>query len=129
MIFLDASFLINLYVEKNENHDQAVELWKDIENEDKIISKFIITEILTVFNNKIKPFDIDNINRIYNLILNDCEVIDDFHYFNQTIVEFFKNNLGFFDTLYIVLLKDLNIERIASFDEHFDNKEGIIRVH
>jgi predicted nucleic acid-binding protein len=27
------------------------------------------------------------------------------------------------------LMEQLGIEKIVSFDEHFDNKEGIIRIH
>ncbi|MGL6299150.1 MAG: PIN domain-containing protein [Methanobacteriaceae archaeon] len=49
MIFLDASFLIGLFVEKSMWHRTAVEIWADIKNENTIISPLVITEILTVF--------------------------------------------------------------------------------
>jgi predicted nucleic acid-binding protein len=33
MIFLDANFLIALFVEKNKYHDRAIEIWEEIKNE------------------------------------------------------------------------------------------------
>jgi len=43
--------------------------------------------------------------------------------------EYYPNRLPFADCLFIVLMKDLGIKEIVSFDEHFDNKQGIIRIH
>jgi len=39
-----------------------------------------------------------------------------------------KKRLPFFDNLYIVLMKDLGIKEIVSFDKHFNNIEGITRI-
>lgn len=42
MIFLDANFLINLYVETSNEHERANEIYNLIENEEKIISNLVI---------------------------------------------------------------------------------------
>jgi predicted nucleic acid-binding protein len=44
--------------------------------------------------------------------------------------EFKKNNerMPLFDCIYIALMEELGIKEIVSFDEHFDNKEKIIRI-
>jgi len=48
MIFLDTNFLISFFVNKEEDHLRAVEIAKIIENEEKIISKLVIAETITV---------------------------------------------------------------------------------
>lgn len=54
MIFLDANFLINLYVETSNEHERANEIYNLIENEEKIISNLVIMEVITIMNIKLK---------------------------------------------------------------------------
>jgi len=44
-------------------------------------------------------------------------------------MNYLPERLPFFDCLYIELMGQLGIEKIATFDTHFDNKEGIVRIH
>ncbi|MDR0911134.1 MAG: hypothetical protein LBM96_00860 [Methanobrevibacter sp.] len=37
--------------------------------------------------------------------------------------------MSFFDCMYIYLMQKKGINEIASFDKHFDNKDGVIRIH
>lgn len=129
MIFIDASFFIGLFVKKSKWHDRSIEMWEEIENEDKVISQFIIAEILTVWKKYIKPFDLDKINYMYNVVLDNCYLLDDYPYFNQATIECLDNELPFFDTIYIEITKDLGIKKIVSFDEHFDSIDGIERIY
>jgi predicted nucleic acid-binding protein len=50
MIFLDANFLINLYVKSNKNHERAKEIFKLIEKREKVISNLVIIEVITVMS-------------------------------------------------------------------------------
>ncbi len=37
--------------------------------------------------------------------------------------------MGLADALTIVVMKELEIHEIFSFDDDFDNKQGIVRIH
>jgi predicted nucleic acid-binding protein len=41
----------------------------------------------------------------------------------------YKGKIGFADSIIIEVMKALNINEIASFDEHFDGKEGLTRIY
>ena len=54
MIFLDANFLMSLFIKTEKNHDIAVKIYNKIKNHHLIISNSIISEVMTVSNVKIK---------------------------------------------------------------------------
>ena len=54
MIFLDISYLIAFFVKREENHERAVEIAKIIKNEEKIISKLVVAETITVLKKKLQ---------------------------------------------------------------------------
>jgi len=58
MIFLDTSYLIAFFVNGEENQDRAIEIAKIIKNEEKIISKLVVTETITVLKKKLETKDI-----------------------------------------------------------------------
>ena len=110
-------------------HEKAVEVNKIIEKEEKIISSLVITEVLTVLKQKKKVKNIEKIKEIYNIILDSCSLIEDFDYYDKATEEYFNNEIGFYDSMYIVLVRELELNGIVSFDEHFDNKKGIKKIH
>jgi len=133
MIFLDANFLINLYVETNSNHKRANEIYNLIESEEKLISKLVIMEVITIMNVRLKqdPYLISKVykelNKNYNVIIDNDFYDKGFKILNG---EFNKNKerMPLFDCVYIALMKDLGINKIATFDSHFDNIEGIVKI-
>jgi len=127
MIFLDANFLISFFVNKEDNHERAVEIAKTIENEEKIISKLVIAETITILKKKLSTKDII---KIYN-ILQDFTTAEDTHLFDKAFEEFVKydGSISFFDSVYIVIMQEFDIYKIASFDEDFENKKGIMRIY
>lgn len=133
MIFLDANFLINLYVETNNKHERAKEIYNLIENEEKIISNLVIMEVITVMSIKLKQ-DLHLISEVYEELNNAYKVLNDASFYNKGFeilnYEFNKNKerIPLFDCVYIALMKDLGIEKIATFDNHFDNIKGIVQV-
>ena len=134
MIFLDANYLINLHVRTNENHERAKEIYDLIKNKEKVISKLVIMEVTTVLNSKMKQ-DHELISEVYKELNEEYTIIIDNDFYNKgfnlMINELTKNNnrIPLFDCVYMVLMKELGIKEIVSFDEHFDNKQDIIRMH
>lgn len=133
MIFLDASFLINLYVKTNNEHKRAKEIYNLIENEEKIISNLVIMEVITVMHIKLKQ-DLHLISKVYSELYSSYKVLDDTSFYNKGFkilnAEFKKNKkrIPLFDCVYVALIKDLGIERIAAFDNHFEDIDGIAQV-
>ncbi|MCL2687602.1 MAG: PIN domain-containing protein [Methanobrevibacter sp.] len=129
MIFLDTSYFIALFNEKDHFHKRAIEVNEMIRDEDKIISSLVITEVLTVLKQKKKVKNIAKIKEIYNNILDSCSLIEDFGYYEKATEEYFNNEIGFYDSMYIVLVRELELDGLVSFDKHFENRDGIIRIH
>ena len=133
MIFLDASFLINLYVETNNEHKRANEIYNLIENEEKIISNLVIMEVITVMNIKLKQ-DLHLISEVYEELNITYKILNDVTFYNKGFnilkSEFNRNKerISLFDCVYLALMRDLGIEKIATFDDHFDNIEGIFKI-
>jgi len=130
MIFLDANYIISLYVETEKDYKRALEIRKKIENEEKVVSKLVIAEIINVLYTKLKV-DKKLIKRIYEEIKNNYNIIEDSYIYDKTIDKIMdsKKRFPFFDYVFITLMEDLGIKEIATFDKHFDNVDGIVRVH
>lgn len=126
MIFLDSSYLIALFVKKEENHQRAVDLAEIIKNEEKLISKLVIAETITVLKKKLQTKDIA---KIYE-ILKDFTTAEDSHLFDNAFKHFVKydGEISFFDAVYIALMEDFRIHQIASFDSDFEGKKGIVVI-
>ncbi|MCL2313416.1 MAG: PIN domain-containing protein [Firmicutes bacterium] len=114
MIFLDANYFINLYVKPNKlkkdklhekNHKRAKEIYKIIENKQKLISNLTIIEVITVLNVNQKQ-DPYLISKVYKDLNNNYDIVNDtvFHEkgFNILKNEFKKNKerLPLFDCIY-----------------------------
>lgn len=126
MIFLETSFLIALYVKKDKHHKKSVEIEKKIRDKQKIISKMVIYEVLTVL--KKKNISSGDVKKYYNNLIN-LIVLDDSHYHTKALVDSLNNELGFFDNLHHVLMIENDILEIASFDSDFDCFDDIKRVY
>jgi len=127
MIFLDASYLISLIFEDHDNHEKAKELYGKMKNKEKIISKLVITEVITVLDKKLKV-NRELIKNAYNYLNTDFNIIDDYVFFDNALEQVLKQkHLGFFDCMYIAIMKKLEIEELATFDEDF-NKIKWIKV-
>ena len=131
MIFIDANFIISLFLKKHDNYNRASEIWKDIKNKDKIISKFVVAEVLNVLNVRLKE-NIELTNKVYKFMFDELVVVDDHDYHNKAMDYmnfYYPERIPFFDCVYMALMEELGIKKIVSFDEHFDNKENIIKIH
>jgi len=125
MIFLDANFIIDLFVDTEDNHKKAVKIYKKIEDKELIISNSIIMEVMSVLNIKLKVSK-KLLEKAYNrLNSGKFGIVEDINLYDNTnkrMISYFPERLPFFDCLYIELMEQLGITKIATFDKHFNNK-------
>ncbi|MDR1018629.1 MAG: PIN domain-containing protein [Lachnospiraceae bacterium] len=125
MIFLDASYLISLLFNGHDNHEKAKELYYKLDNEEKIISKLVITEVITVLDKNLKVSK-ELLEHAYSYLNTDFNIIDDYIFFDNAMEQVLKQkHLGFFDCMYITIMEKLEIEKIATLDNDFDKIKGI----
>ena len=130
MIFLDANFLVSYYIYSEDYHKRALEIVKDIAEDEKIISRSIIGETINVLNNKLK-IDKKIIEIVYKKLINDYILIEDYSFYNKAVKKTINHEkrLPFFDFLYMALMEELGINKIVTFDKHFNNIDGILVIH
>jgi len=129
LIFLDSSFIIGLFVENDQWHRDALKLSEYIDTKDKlVISNLILSETITAINKKI---GVGSSEIAYNYIMDNFTIITEtkklYPKAIKTLVKY--HNLSFADSVSIEIMKLMNIYEIASFDDDFDNKKGILRLH
>ena len=129
MIFLDANYLVSYYINTEEQHKLALEIMKEIKNHEKIISKLIIAETINVLYTKLKV-DKNRIKEIYEELKNEYTLIEDSYIYDKTIDKIMNSQkrFPFFDYVIITLMEELGIKKIATFDKHFNNIDGILRI-
>lgn len=125
MIFLATDFLMSFFIDTEDNHEKATQIYEKIKNEELIISNSIILEVMTVSNTKIKVSK-EKLKEIY-ISLNSglFDIIEDIKIYDNTMerqINYHPQRLPFFDCLYIELMEQLGITKIATFDKHFRNK-------
>jgi len=129
LIFLDSSFIIGLFVENDQWHDDALKLSNYIDTKDElVISNLILSETITTINKKI---GVESSEIVYNYIMDNFTIVTEtkklYPKAIKTLVKY--HNLSFADSVSIEIMKLMNIYEIASFDNDFDNKEEILRLH
>lgn len=128
MLFIETSYLINLNVPKLQNHQRAKEIWAEIKDKEKIISKMIVYETITVLR-KLKQ-DTKTVNKVYKLLVDgEIKVLEDVIYYEQALDYTLNHNkIGFFDNLSYIVMQNNDIKEIVSFDEDFDIFTAIERI-
>jgi predicted nucleic acid-binding protein len=125
MIFLDADFLISLLINDHEHNKRALKIYEKIKDEKLIISNSIILEVMTVSNIKIKVSS-EKLREIYTSLNSDrFEIFEDIKLYDNTIerqISYHPQRIPFFDCLYMELMEDLGINKIATFDKHYNDK-------
>jgi uncharacterized protein len=124
-IFVDTSFFVSLYDEKDPNHNEALKLSSNLPEEALLYtSSEMISESLTVISQKTsKKRSID----FYDDILPIELIIVDIDTFNKSVDLFKKiksKNVSFADCTSFVICRELDIDAVLTFDKHF-KKQGI----
>ncbi|RJS49038.1 MAG: nucleic acid-binding protein [Methanobacterium sp.] len=129
MIFIDSSFFIAAINKKDQWHQKAGEILPLIKNEEKIISELILSESVTLIGSL---FGGKTGIKLFNYILDNHEI----HYLDKNLIfdamEIFlkyDGTLSFADSVSVQIMKDLQIEKIVSFDSEFDKVKKIRRIY
>jgi predicted nucleic acid-binding protein len=128
LILVDTNFFINLLDTKDRNHKKAKKILKKIEDKEKGVTDGVILESIalsgSLYGGKVAT-------ALYNNIKDNYKIFNTRHLYDRGMVTHLKydGKLSLVDTLLIETMKDLGIHEIVSFDEDFDNRSGIIRIH
>lgn len=130
--FLDASFIIAIFREIEENNELAISTCEELlSNHECYISNLVFNEIITILMMKTKNLDLTT-NAYYFLkdnliILNEYEI----NRFNENVYEMFKKynsksfKVGFTDCSIAFLYKYCNLDYIVTFDKNFKVFEDV----
>ena len=132
MLFYDSSFILALFNENDENHQNAKKLLNDypsILNQKKAINNIVLIEVL----NKLKKSYYKSMRKnIINFLLSMDEI---FYVENQdyekaiALMEQYKYDINYSDCLIILTMYNNNLNTIVSFDDDFNHISHINRVY
>ena len=132
MIFIDSGFLIALFIDKDQWHNNAINLIDNIDKlpkKDKILSNLVIEEIVTMIGSLVGAKEaVETYNYIHDnyTVFNENKEL-----YDKSITTFLKYNvtLSLTDSTNVEIMRELGIHEIISFDSDFDKVNGIVRVH
>ena len=129
MIFIDASYFIAAVRTKDQWHEKTGKIQKQIENEDKITSTFVLSEVLTHIGSrsggKKGILVYEYINKTTKILNPNNNMI------KNTTEKFLKydGTLSFADALSLEIMEKHKINTIISFDSDFDKVKNIKRIY
>ncbi|MCL2116156.1 MAG: PIN domain-containing protein [Methanobrevibacter sp.] len=126
MIFIDTSFIIATVSKNDQWHEKALKLLPEVKKEERIISKLIISEIVSLIG--VLHGGKAAVN-VYNYIKDNHTIYKDKNLLDESIHNYLKydGKLSLADISAITIMKELGIKKIASFDSDLD-KTGVIRI-
>ena len=127
-IFIDSSYLIAIALDKDSNKEKALEL-SELLSEECYISDKVINEVVTVVNSR---GNYTQAVTVYHYMVDNFKIVNDYEVanYNEKIIQIFakyEGNLSFTDSAIIVLMLELDIDDLLSFDHGF-KREGRINV-
>ncbi|MBE6499690.1 MAG: PIN domain-containing protein [Methanobrevibacter thaueri] len=127
-IFIDSSYLIAIALDNDSNKEKALEL-SELLSEECYISDKVINEVVTVVNSR---GNYTQAVTVYHYMVDNFKIVNDYEVanYNEKIIQIFakyEGNLSFTDSAIIVLMLELGIDDLLSFDHGF-KREGRINV-
>ncbi len=129
MIFVDSTLIIAMVLTKDQCHKKAVQLIKEIDNKEKVISDLMVIESITSIGERSGGKEAIN---VFNYLQDNFTVIStDFEFLKSIKRQYLKydGTLSIADTTAVEIMKNMEITQIASFDSDFDKVEGVVRVY
>jgi len=128
VIYVDASFIIALVIEKDQWHQRALELLAKLKSEDKYITEAMIIESLNLIGSclggKVGYSIFKYINDNFTIYRSETLIDESMYYFLK-----YDGTLSLADCTAINTMKELKITEILSFDDDFDKVKGIVRIY
>ena len=131
MILLDSNYIVSFLIDTESNHGRALELSKNIHGKEIVITNAILIETINLLTKKLNK-NTNAIAEVFKFIKNEFRIIyetDESTNESLQILIKYSANIGLADAINIEVMKELGIYEIVSFDPHFDNKKGIIRIY
>lgn len=128
MIFVDASYIIALIIEKDQWHGDAIKLLDKLKSEEKIITDAMIIESLNLIGSchggKVGYLTFKYIKDNFTIFKSDTLLEESIRYYLK-----YDGTLSLADCTAVHAMKENQIHEILSFDDDFDKVDGIYRVH
>lgn len=142
--FADACFLVALHHDKDNNHDEACEIWNKLLEKKMIVgydnlctTDYIIAEVFHILQNKI---GFTKTLEHYNAISKNCNVVkvsypETFQKAIDSKMRPFCNRktkkpeIGLVDAISLIMMDKNKINYIISFDGHFKNIPLIFTIY
>ena len=125
MIFIDTGAFLARYLRNDQHHRSAVVVWEKLASnrENCVTSNFVLDETFTLLGRRAGyPFALQRAKNIYaSQVLTICrpdreDEINALQFFGK----YADQHLSFTDCISIVLMKREKINRVFSFDRHFE---------
>lgn len=128
MIFVDASYIIALIIEKDQWHEDAIKLLGRLKSEEKIITEAMIIESINLIGSchggKVGYMTFKYIKDNFTIFKSETMLEESLRYYLK-----FDGTLSLADCTAIHAMKENQIYEILSFDDDFDKVDGILRLH
>ncbi|WP_292888605.1 type II toxin-antitoxin system VapC family toxin [Methanobrevibacter sp. UBA212] len=128
MIFVDASYIIALIIEKDQWHEDAIKLLGRLKSEEKIITEAMIIESINLIGSchggKVGYMTFKYIKDNFTIFKSETLLEESLRYYLK-----FDGTLSLADCTAIHAMKENQIYEILSFDDDFDKVDGILRLH
>lgn len=132
MIFLDASFVVAYVNSKDQHHERAVEIARDIDavlHGPQVVSEYILDEVMTVLLARTKDYGLTvstgRTLRRYIFIQSDETLLEKTWQIFSAQKEPY---ISFTDCSTVAICENERIAKLATFDEKLGKKSGLIIV-
>ncbi|MFN3234244.1 MAG: type II toxin-antitoxin system VapC family toxin [Gammaproteobacteria bacterium] len=124
MIFIDTGAFIARYIQADQHHKKAQQLWKKLEKskEKLMTSNFVLDETFTLMARKSHySFALETANIIYSssifsIVRPDAEVeLNALKFFEK----FSDQKVSYTDCISFQLMRDHHVKKVFTFDRHF----------
>lgn len=122
-ILLDTSFLIAYHNKRDDHHERAREI--DIENAG--INDYVYTEILNILHSRQSHRKASEYGKFLRKSLEISRVSKPV--FEKAVENFEAEKISFTDAAITATAQKLDIKKVASFDQDFDNFKDFTRVY
>jgi predicted nucleic acid-binding protein len=127
-IFIDSSYIIGLFVQNDNWHENAKRIIDELDNKERIICTSVLNESITLINKKL---GVEASKKAYTEIFNNFIIIQEniplYNAAMKILIQYHKLSLT--DSIIIEIMKKHKITEIVSFDKDFDKIKGIKRIH
>ncbi len=129
-VFIDANIFLEIFL-KDKKVEECKAFLKSLQEQEKsaITTDFIIYSCILQVQNKLKNAEfVKNTIIFFNSHPNLKIIRPSFEDLHNSIEIMETTKLDFDDSLVVACMKNYDIEKLASLDNHFDKVKGIERV-